>query len=149
MPLALPPAYLSTASAADQALDYNAAAFIPQFSSQVDPMASFYAQQTANSTATTRAGSLAATSSVIPKSFTEVQATAVSQAIVGAEVPQKMISKWIKGVKRDFIPLNIRAALYEPPKPDTPPTKVWPFGFDPIWSEDILSPPVDLVSIEL
>ena len=57
-----------------------------------------------------------------------------------------MISKWIRGIKRDFIPLTIRRGLYEPPKPDTPPAKVWPFGYDPIWSEDLESPTMVLVS---
>lgn len=71
------------------------------------------------------------------KTYVDVQASAAP--------PSKLISKWIKGVKRDFIPLTIRSDLYEAPKPDTPPATLWPFGYDPIWSEDILSPPIDLV----
>lgn len=156
MPQALPPAYLPSATptpVSDQTLDYNAAAFVPQFNSQIDPMASFYAQQSSSKAmiATSRAGSLAAAAapttaqltSLIPKSYADLQSAIVPP---GLEQSSNIISKWIKGVKRDFIPLNIRAALYEPPKPDTPPGKLWPFGYDPIWSDDILSPPVDMVS---
>lgn len=57
------------------------------------------------------------------------------------------VTKWIKGVKRDFLPLSIQSMLYEPPKPDTPPSRLWPFGFDPIWSEDVCSPTIDIVSV--
>lgn len=56
-------------------------------------------------------------------------------------------SKWIKGVRRDFIPLSIRSMYYEAPKPDTPPTKVWPFGFDPVWSETVESPKIESVRV--
>lgn len=82
------------------------------------------------------------------KSYADLQAAAHPPGLVPGEAPPaKLISKWIKGVKRDFIPLTIRSGLYEPPKPDTPPSKVWPFGYDPIWSDDICSPPIDLVRI--
>lgn len=73
----------------------------------------------------------------------------VTTRIVATDRPPKIISKLIRGVKRDFIPLTIRSNLYEPPKPDTPPTNVWPFGYDPIWSEDLCSPPIDMTQLQL
>lgn len=51
---------------------------------------------------------------------------------IGSTIQQQ---KWIGGIKKNFLPLNIQSMFYEPPKPDTPPSKIWPFGFDPVWSE--------------
>lgn len=138
IPQELPPTYLPT-TATDQALDYNAAAFVPQFQSQLDPMASFYVPTSSRSTSLVAATQPTTT---VTKAYAEVSSGVVPPGLVSVEAQSKVISKWIKGVKRDFIPLTIRSTLYEPPKPDTPPSNQWPFGYDPIWSEDILTPPI-------
>lgn len=157
IPPSVPTSYAPTSSSTDM-LDYNAPPFIPQYANQVDPMTSFYGQSTSvpppAPTATSRAGSLAATAPPQPqttgKAYAECHTTSSGTVpppgIMGLEPRSKMISKWIRGIKRDFIPLTIRRGLYEPPKPDTPPAKVWPFGYDPIWSEDLESPTMVLVS---
>lgn len=118
----------------------------PRLSSlPMDPsMASLYSQPEINPTAA-RGGQQSM--SMVAKSF--VRDVPVSSRIVPTDRPPKIISKLIRGVKRDFIPLTIRSNLYEPPKPDTPPTKVWPFGYDPIWSEDLCSPPIDMAQFKL
>lgn len=127
----IPATYTVIDSARARSIDYNA----PQF------MTSLYPRETT------------ATMMIPPQKTNESkfmdgkqQHQKQQSRVVPYDPSPKMVSKWVKGVKRDFIPLTIRSVLYEPPKPDTPPTKNWPFGYDPIWSEDICSPPIDLVS---
>lgn len=37
----------------------------------------------------------------------------------------------------DNFPSFNYSSFYEPPKPDTPPTRAMPFGFDPVWSNNV------------